>query len=112
MEISKFKIAMKWLFGGPEAVIDYVLDVLNSFLAKPNITAQVQNALLLANRVLEILCRYQDWCPQKWEAEYSATISAVESVCIALADASVTKDEINHVTDKFKTAYAAWKTED
>ena len=112
MEISKFKIAVKWLFGGPEAVIDYVLDVLNSFLAKSNITAHIDNAMQLANRVLKVLRGYQKWCPQKWETEYLATISAVESVCVALSDASITKDEINHVTDKFKLAYAAWMAED
>ena len=114
MDISKFKIAWKYIFGGIGSVVDYLLDILNSALAQidPSKKEQIQAVLNLARRVLSVLEALKWLCPTKWQTAYELTIKAVEAVVDALSDLQITKEEFEKVREAFEAAVKAWKGED
>ena len=113
ISISKFKILWKFLFGGKEAVLDYVLDVANNLVAKISDAKQeeIKGYLAVAQRILKQLEDLTWLCPQKWLAAYGATLSAFGDLVEALTDLKVTAEEITEVVAAFQTAYAAWRAE-
>lgn len=114
MDISKFKIAIKYLFGGMGSVVDYLLDVLNAALAKidPENRAKVQAALNIAEKVLATLIALKWLCPTKWQTAYSETVEAVSVVVESLDDLNLTADELKKIQAEFAEAVAAWKGPD
>ena len=113
MNISKFKILWKFLFGGKEAVLDYVIDVANNLVAKISDAKQdeIKGYLASAKSVLAKMSDLTWLCPQKWLAAYGATLSAFGDLVEALADLKVTAEEIQSVVTAFQSAYAAWRAE-
>lgn len=114
MNISKLKIAWKYLTGGAGSVADYLLDVLNAALDKidPGKREKIQAALNTAERVLAAFRAFAWLCPTKWQTAYSKTIDAVASVVGALDDLKLTADELVAVKEDFTAAVAAWKAPD
>lgn len=114
MNISKFKIAIKYLFGGMGSVVDYLLDVLNAALAKidPENRAKVQAALNIAEKVLATLIALKWLCPTKWQTAYGETVEAVNAVIDALADLKLEAAELTNIRDAFNAAVMAWKLPD
>ena len=114
ISISKFKIIWKFLFGGKEAVLDYVLDVANNLVAKISDAKQdeIKGYLAVAQNILKKMSDLTWLCPQKWLAAYGATLSAFGDLVEALTDLKVTAEEITEVVAAFQTAYAAWRTDD
>ena len=113
MNISKLKIVWKFLFGGREAVLDYILDTANSLVAKISDAKQeeVKGYLAQAESILATLDKYSWLCPQKWLAAYTATLSAFADVVAALSDLKLTPDEVTQICAAFQSAYAAWRAE-
>ena len=111
--ISKFKILWKFLFGGKEAVLDYVIDVANNLVAKISDAKQdeIKGYLASAKSVLAKMSDLTWLCPQKWLAAYGATLSAFGDLVEALEDLKVTAEEITEVVTAFQSAYDAWRTE-
>ena len=109
--MSKFKIIWKFLFGGREAVLDYILDTANSLVAKISEAKQeeVKGYLAQAESILATLDKYSWLCPQKWLAAYTATLSAFADVVQALSDLKLTGDELTSLCAAFQTAYPAWR---
>lgn len=114
MDISKFKIAWKYLVGGMGAVVDYLLDILNAALAAldPERKEQIQSVLNLARRVLATLKAMEWLCPTRWQTAYALTIKAVSEVVDAFSDLQITKDELEKIRAAFKAAVLAWKSGD
>ena len=114
MNISKFKLVWKFLFGGKEAVLDYVLDVANNLAAKISDAKQdeIKGYLAVAQNILKKMSDLTWLCPQKWLAAYGATLSAFGDLVEALADLKVTAEEIDGIVTAFQTAYAAWRADD
>ena len=111
--MSKFKIIWKFLFGGREAVLDYILDTANSLVAKISEAKQeeVKGYLAQAETILATLDKYSWLCPQKWLAAYTATLSAFADVVSAMSDLKLTSDEVTSICAAFQTAYAAWRAD-
>ena len=111
--MSKFKIIWKFLFGGREAVLDYILDTANSLVAKISDAKQeeVKGYLAQAETILGTLDKYSWLCPQKWLAAYTATLSAFADVVSAISDLKLTLEETTQIVAAFQTAYAAWRAE-
>ena len=67
MNISKFKIVWKYLFGGTSSVVEYVLGVLNKALSSIGETSKekVQACLNTAIRVLAVLTAIKWLAPTK-----------------------------------------------
>ena len=114
MNISKFKIVWKYLFGGTSSVVEYVLGVLNKALSSFGETSKekVQACLNTAVRVLAVLTAIKWLVPTKWQTAYGNTIFAVQGVVDSLSDLEITKDELTTVADRCKAALDAWKSPD
>lgn len=114
MNISKFKIVWKYLFGGTSSVVEYVLGVLNKALSSIGETSKekVQACLNTAIRVLAVLTAIKWLVPTKWQTAYGNTIFAVQGVVDSLSDLEITKDELTTVADRCKAALDAWKSPD
>ena len=113
MEISKLKIAWKYLTGGGTAVIDYILDCANSLVAKLDGAKQdeIKYYFTTASKILDTLSGLSWLCPKKWIMAYQQTVQAFADLVDALSDLKLTSDEIAKVSDAFRLAYAAWRAE-
>ena len=113
MNISKFKLVIKFLFGGGEAALDYVLDCANTLAAKlPDAKKdEIKGYLAIAEKTLETLDAVSWLCPARWQKAYWATTQAFANLVSALDDLTLTADEITHVANAFQLAYAAWRAE-
>lgn len=114
MNISKFKIAWKYLCGGMGSVADYLLDILNKALkaldpAKKEKVIAVNN---IAKRVLSALSALAWLCPTKWQTAYNLTVAAVKDVVDALEDLNITAEELTKVQTAFDAAVKVWKSDD
>jgi len=115
MEISKFKLTLKFLFGGGvSGVVEYVLETLKNYLASLTDTTKekIQSALNLAKKVLATLKAFKWLIPSKWQTAYDKTIESVEEVVTDLGDLEITKEELDIIIDKVVAAINAWKSPD
>lgn len=114
MNISKIKLGWKYLTGGMGGVTDYLLEVLNNALASVDDTskAKMQATLNVALKVLATLVALKWLCPVKWQTAYGVTVSAVQTVAIALEDLTLTNDEFERVRCGFSQAVLSWKGPD
>lgn len=113
MNISKFTIAWKFITGGREGVIDYVLDVSNNFANKlPDAKKEDLKAYLATARGILGTLESLSWlCPSKWRRAYALTVQAFADLVAALDDLKFTPDELKAVCDAYRLAYAAWRAE-
>lgn len=105
---QKAMVVVKALFGGFDDVVDYVLGLLNAFLAQSDVEGRVKTGYRLASNVLSYLVKYGDLCPARWETEFKATVSAVRTLVDVFADGKVTAEELASAKDAFVAAYKAW----
>ena len=105
---NKIVIGTKFLFGGFESATDYALLLLNKYLAKDKVAANVQKAREYAENILGFLRKYQDFCPGKWAPYYDKVLTAVETLCKTLEDNKVTPEERDKVIADVKNAIAEW----
>ena len=113
MNISKLKLAWKFITGGREGVLDYALDVANTFadrLAEAK-KEDIKSYLATARKVLDTMSAVSWLCPKKWLAAYEETVAAFGALVAALNDMKVTPDELTVVCNSFRIAYAAWRAE-
>lgn len=110
MNISKAKLVLKFLFGGREAVLDYVLECANALVAKlPEAKKEdIKGYFKAADKIAETLDNLAWLCPKKWYAAYADTLDACAGLVSALADLEVTKEELAQVSAAFQKAYASW----
>lgn len=111
MNISKLKIAFKYLFGGMEAVVDYLLDIVNQALAAidPTKRKKIAAAYNTLCKVLATMTSLAWLVPTKWQNAYKATLSAVADAADALADFKIEAAELTKVKDAFNAAVLAWR---
>lgn len=114
LEISKLKLLWKLVTGGASSVASYVLDLINEALAglDANNKASVQAVLNFATKALATLNAFAWLIPSKWQTAYLKTIVAVQAICNALDDLTLTVDELTQIRDDFAAAILAWNGED
>ena len=114
MNISRVKLVWKFLTGGREAVLDYVIDAANTLMARLAESGGVANAqtyLGYAQKILDSLSGLKWLCPSKWQTAYGLTVTAFADTVVALADLTVTGEELESCCAAFKSAYCAWRAE-
>ena len=113
MKVNKLKIAWKFMTGGREGVIDYALDVANTFADRlPDAKKDdIKAHLATARNILDTLNSISWLCPLKWQYAYALTVSAFADLVSALDDLKVTPDELTAVCNSYQLAYAAWRAE-
>lgn len=114
MNISKLKIAFKYLFGGMESVVDYLLDIVNQALAAidPTKRKKIAAAYNTLCKVLATMTSLAWLVPTKWQSAYKATLGAVADAADALADFKIEAAELTKVRDAFNAAVIAWRCGD
>ena len=114
MNISKIKVALKYLFGGIDSVMEYLLKIVNEALAKIDTENRAKIAAAY-NTILNVLATLNAlaWlCPARWQSAYRNTIGAVEAVANALMDFKIDAAELTKVKDAFNAAVTAWRAGD
>lgn len=111
MNISKFRLLIKFLFGGTEAALDYLLDVFNNILSSESVARYIKKAVAIGIYITEFMDDHQSWCPSKWIPYYRAVYTAIMSVVDAFNDGKVTPDDIKRVKEQFQIAYATWRAD-
>ena len=111
MNISKIKLALKYVFGGIDSVVEYLLDIVNQSLGRidPQNRAKIAAAFNTTQKVLSTLSAFQWLCPTKWQSAYSVTIQSVKAVVDALEDMEITADDLSRIKDAFNAAVIAWR---
>ena len=114
MKINYIKIALKYVFGGKEAVLDYILDLANDAVAALSDANKdkVKAVLAFAEKLLALMDKLVVFCPKKWRKAWLETSVALAAVVNAAEDLEVTKDELTGVSANFRLAYAAWRVDD
>lgn len=114
MKISYVKIAMKYVFGGKEAVLDYILDLANAAVANLSTDnkEKIKSVLDFTNKLLALMDKLLTFCPQKWRGAWQSTMLALAAVTNAAEDLNITPEELTDCTTKFQVAYALWRTPD
>lgn len=113
MNISKIKLAWKFITGGREGVLDYALDCANTFTDRITDAKRedIKSYLSTARNILDTLSSLSWLCPSKWRQAYAFTLSAFADLVEALDDLKVTPDELTAVCNSFKLSYAEWRAE-
>ena len=113
MNISKLKLAWKFITGGREGVLDYALDCANTFADRIADAKRedIKSCLSTARNILGTLDNISWLIPSKWISSYVNTINAFANLVSALNDLKVTPDELTGVCNSFRIAYAAWRAE-
>lgn len=106
---QKLTTGAKFLFGGFDAAVQYLLDkVLNPYLSTTTVAANVHKAYETANSVLGYLRKYEDWCPTVWLPYYKAVVEAVDVMVGVFADGKVSAAEITECVEAVKKARSTW----
>lgn len=113
MNISKLKLAWKFITGGREGVLDYALDVANTFVDRlaDAKKGDLKSYLSTARNILGTLDNISWLIPSKWINAYVNTVNAFANLVAALDDLKVTPDELTAVCNSFRIAYSAWRAE-
>ena len=94
-----------------EAVVDYLLDIVNQALAAidPDKRAKIAAAYNTLCKVLATLTALAWLVPTRWQSAYRMTIAAVSDAADALADFKIEATELTKVRDAFNAAVIAWR---
>jgi len=109
MNISKLKVVLKYMTGGIESVIEYLLDLFNEMIAKLP-AEEVAKYAQLAKDVAVFVSNLCVLIPS--EAKKVAakkTAECFEELAAALIDSKMDKEELDVIIEKAKIAIKAWK---
>lgn len=114
MAISKLTIVWKYLTGGKEAVLDYVLGVANNLVDKLDEKKKenVSSYISMAEDILSFMENVSWLVPKKWSVAYGKTLYAFTDLVVALEDFKVTTEEVERVVKNFREAYDYWMAPD
>lgn len=107
---QKIITGTKFLFGGWESALEYVLEILNKFLASGTAASRVAKGYKIAMTVLYYIKKFRTYCPDVWLTEYDATSNAVEKLAVIFADGKVEAEELTQATSALTAAYDAWRS--
>ena len=106
-------LVIKFVFGGKEAVLDYLIDKANTYIAAMGAN-QIENAQAIyegACKVIDTLTSLKNWCPKKWQGDYERVLTALNSAFAALEDCKITAEECNAIVGAWYKVYANWRAE-
>lgn len=106
---QKLKLGTKFLFGSFESASDYLLSLLNDYLAKTSVAANVAKAREKIGYAYSWLVRLEPYCPKKWSGDYHRIISAVEILFNALEDGKISAGELEDMSGAVQLAYKEWQ---
>lgn len=105
---NKITIGAKFLFGGWESALDYLLGFLNDYLAKADVAAKVKEVHSTALWALDWLLKLSAFIPEKWRDEYAIIMSLVGDIVAVAKDGKVEAKELTALAESFKEAKEKW----
>ena len=106
---NKIKLGTKFLLGGWEPALDYLLEFFNDYLGKENVAPNVAKVVETAKYVLDWLVKLTPYVPEKWRNEYDAISGVVADIIAVAKDGKLDSDEIVALVDSFKEAKKKWE---
>lgn len=109
--MQKLIAGTKFLLLGWETALDYVLGLLNAFVASnAAVGAKIAAGRALALDALYYLKKFRKYCPNAWIDAYDPTVDAVETLVRIFDDGKVEAAELARAKIAFEKAYAAWRS--
>ena len=108
---QKLTMGTKFLFGGWESALDYLLGFLNEFLSKPNVAGKVEKVRETCAWALDWLLKLKTYVPTKWRNEYDAVTDVVADIIAVANDGQLTTEELKNLAVSFSDAKAKWDEE-
>lgn len=105
---NKITIGAKFLFGGWESALDYLLGFLNNYLAKPGVAEKVKEVHSTARWALDWLLDLSPFIPEKWKVEYGIIMNLVADIVSVAADGKVEAKELADLIETFREAKEKW----
>ena len=105
---NKLTLGAKFLFGGWEAALDYLLNFLNDYLAKPNVADKAAKLRSTCEYALTFLNRLKEYVPEKWQNEFNAIVDVVADIVVVAKDNRITAAEIKALAASFAEAKRMW----
>lgn len=114
MNASTFKTIVKYLFGGTDGVVKYLLGVVNYALSQIEPEKKVKTAAIynVIKKALAIMNVFKCLCPTKWQNAYEKTQIAVYKCVNAIEDFEITPEELSSVRTCLAVAYKSWCEDD
>ena len=106
---QKIQLGLKFVFGSFESASDYLLKLLNDYLAKTNVAKKVEKAKAYVDSALEWAQKLQPYCPAKWASEYALLVETVRELSAALEDGQISGAELQAAVEGVKIAYDRWQ---
>lgn len=108
---NKITLGTKFLFGGWESALDYLLGFLNTYLAKDGVSEKVTKVRETCAWALDWLLKLRVYVPTKWHNEYNAITDVVADVIAVSRDNRITAAEIKALAASFAEAKAMWEAD-
>ena len=105
---NKMTLGTKFLFGGWEAALDYLLNFLNEFLARPNIADKAVKLRNTCEYALNFMLRLKEYVPEKWQKEFNAILDVVADIIAVTRDNRITAEEVKTLAASFAEAKKMW----
>lgn len=105
---NKIVLGTKFLFGGFESAVDYLLGLLNDFLSKEGVAGRVQKVRDYAVAILGYMKKYEKYCPAIWVPHYEKIEGAVQELADVFEDGKVSSDEAEKAILAAKSAIEEW----
>ncbi len=114
LNISRFAIFWKALWGGKAAVFDYLLDKANTAAAMlPKATADKLNDIYHKVIAIRDAMYHLEWIvPASWRPSYISVVRCLSAIIDTLADGKMEASELEKVVTEFRLAYATWRADD
>lgn len=108
LDISAFKVFFLRIFGGAEAVYEYIAEKANTAInalmeAHGEKVQDIRGKLATIN---QFLCKYTDYLPNLWLPYARALNNAIYEVYVATSDNNISAEERKAIIDRAKLAYS------
>lgn len=105
---NKITIGCRFLFGGWESALDYLLGFLNDYLAKPSVAEKVKEVHDTARWALNWMLKISAYIPEKWRDEYAIIMNLIGDIVAVAADGKVEAKELSDLIETFRKAKEKW----
>jgi hypothetical protein len=108
----KLNLGIRYLFGGYDSALSYLLKFINEFLEKEAVFAKVERVNNVISWALDKALSFSKYVPEKWMGEFTAITMVLGDIIVVTKDGKITDEELKSLTASFKEAKLAWEKED
>lgn len=105
---NKIVLGAKFVFGGFESATDYILKLVNDYLAKESVVDRVQKVRDFVLTAIKYLKKYEKYCPAIWAKDFKKLLDALQVLADAFEDNKLTPEEIAAAVAAVQSAIRDW----